>query len=242
MCPFSLPSLDDGSMRRFTSIVNSHRLPMGKMGRNPRDERPTAILLRTSNRMNGAVRMHLLIGAILLLTSPATPAQQLLAANVARAYGDEPADGREVFAGPAQLPANVAIAPAFAFIVVEMLRRSPTFRAQCSRIAVVPHVQVVVRQSLQAPRQSAVTRFTRRNDGRLEADVEINPFGDDALLIAHEFEHIIEQLDDVNLQALANRRGTGVRTDPESGHFETERATDAGRRVAREVSRAVARR
>ena len=186
--------------------------------------------------------MGVLIAAILALTSPAVPAQQLLAANIARAYWDEAAESRAVFAGPAQLPANVAIAPAFESIVAEMLRRSPSFRAQCSRIARAGHVRVVVRRSLMAPRQSAVTRLTRQQGGRLDAEVELSPFGEDALLIAHEFEHIIEQLDDVNLAALANRRGTGVRTDPASGHFETERAIDMGQRVAREVTRAVARR
>jgi hypothetical protein len=185
--------------------------------------------------------MGVLVAAILALTSPAAPAQQLLA-NVARAYWDDAAESRAVFAGPARMPANVAFAPAFELVVAEMLRQSPSFRAQCSRIAQASHVRVVVRRSLMAPRQSAVTHLTRQQGGRLEADVELGPFGEDALLIAHEFEHIIEQLDDVNLAALANRRGTGVRTDPGSGHFETERAIDMGRRVAREVSRAVARR
>jgi hypothetical protein len=186
--------------------------------------------------------MCALIAAILAVTSTTVPAQQLLAANIARVYWDDAAESRAVFTGPAQLPANVAIEPAFEPIVAEMLRRSPTFRAQCSRIALATHLQVVVRRSIMAPRQAALTRLTRPGGGRLEADVELNPFGEDPLLIAHEFEHIIEQLDDVDLAALANRRGTGVRTDPESGHFETERAIDVGRRVAREVSRDVARR
>ena len=184
-----------------------------------------------------------LIGVILLLTSPAAPAQQIFASNVARVYVDEAADLRSMSerssAGP---PSNVPIPRAFPDDVDAMLRSSPTFRAQCARIANATHLRVVLQLSAGVPSQTAVTRITRQPEGRLEAEVEIGPLGDPMLLIAHEFEHSIEQLDDVDLTALAERQGSGVRSDPKTGHFETERAIAIGRRVAREVSGAVVRR
>jgi hypothetical protein len=57
------------------------------------------------------------------------------------------------------------------------------------------------------------------------------------LLIAHEFEHILEQLDEVDLPSMAARPATGVHTVPGSDHFETDRAIAAGRAVRAEVKR-----
>ena len=56
---------------------------------------------------------------------------------------------------------------------------------------------------------------------------------DAAELIAHELEHILEQLDGVDLQAQA---GNGVVWKAGDGAFETRRAIEAGRRVAREIT------
>jgi hypothetical protein len=186
--------------------------------------------------------MTFLIGAILFLTTPAAPARQLLVSSVVRAYGDDDVDGLAVLRGPVALPDNIAVATAYQDVVEDMLRRSPTFRAQCARIgAARSQLRVVVRRSLLAPRQAAVTHVTRQG-GRVEAEVEVSPFGDQPRLIAHEFEHVIEQLDDVDLAAMADRPGTGVRSDPNSGFFETERAIAIGKRVEWELSRVTARR
>jgi hypothetical protein len=52
--------------------------------------------------------------------------------------------------------------------------------------------------------------------------------------IAHEFEHLLEFAEGLNLSLEAERKGSGVwRTV--SG-FETQRAIDTGRQVAREVA------
>jgi hypothetical protein len=183
----------------------------------------------------------LLLGALLFLTVPAAPAQQRFASAAVRTYGDEGSESRSVFATPVDLPSNVAVPQAFGALVDAMLRSSPTFRAQCTRIARAPELQISVRRSVLSPAQSALTRLVR-HDGRLDAEVEIGLFGDAEMLIAHEFEHIIEQLDGVDLAAMADRAGTGVRTDPRTGQFETDRAIAIGQRVAHEVSRVVARR
>ena len=75
----------------------------------------------------------------------------------------------------------------------------------------------------------------------MEADVQLGPSADPVKLIAHEFEHILEQLDGVDLASMATRVATGVHMVPGSGHFETERAIAAGRQVASEVRRGRAR-
>jgi hypothetical protein len=186
--------------------------------------------------------MAALMGAILLLTLPAGPAPQRFASSAVRPYGDAESESRAVFATAVGLPPNITMSAAFDDPVGAMLRLSPTFRAQCSRIGRAEQLHVTVRRSLLAPSQSAMTRLVRQDDGRLDAEVEVGPLGDAIMLVAHEFEHIIEQLDGVDLASMAVRPGTGVRSDPKTGQFETERAIAIGQRVARETSRAVARR
>ena len=134
-------------------------------------------------------------------------------------------------------PANIAIPDTLRATVASMLRESPTFRRQCQRIASTPNLEVVVNRNLLPASHEAVafTRVTRRPDGAVEATVQIGALGDDVTLLAHEFEHIIEQLDGVDLAAMASQPDTGVYLHAASGQFETERATAAGRRVAREV-------
>ena len=79
----------------------------------------------------------------------------------------------------------------------------------------------------------AVTRICRQPSGAIVADVDIAAYGDPAEWVAHEFEHLIEQLDGVDLHDL-ERRGQGAW---KSGNqmFETERAINVGRRVSREM-------
>ena len=51
----------------------------------------------------------------------------------------------------------------------------------------------------------------------------------------HELEHVLERIDGVQLPLDAFRRGSG--TTLYGGAYETRRATDAGRQVAKEVRR-----
>jgi hypothetical protein len=121
--------------------------------------------------------------------------------------------------------------------MVQMLRYSPTFRRQCGRIARSPDLLIVVSMS-SGPGMAAdeaLTRIVRRPAGGLEADVQVGVLGDHIVLIAHEFEHILEQLDGVDLASMASRTATGVRLVSGSQHFETDRAIAIGRRVAEEV-------
>jgi hypothetical protein len=194
----------------------------------------------SSNGDDGANVMTTLIGALLLIV-PAVPAQPRFVSAVVHLYGDDDSESRAVFSNPVSLPPNVIMPADYDDLVEGMLRSSPTFRGQCSRIGRATQLHIVVQRSVLAPAQSALTNLVRQSGGRIHAGVEIGMLGDVVMLIAHEFEHIIEQLDGVDLAAMAGRAGTGVRADPRTGQFETERAIAIGQRVAREVSRAVAR-
>src|SRR5438034_11524821 len=96
--------------------------------------------------------MTTVIGAILLLTTPAAPAQQLLASSAVHVYGDDEAESASLPAGALVLPENITVPAAYQDLVEAMLRTSPTFRAQCARIAAASHLRVVVQRSLLAPK------------------------------------------------------------------------------------------
>lgn len=141
---------------------------------------------------------------------------------------------------PRQLavPSNIVVSSMYVPMLESMLRRSPTFRRQCMRIAAERLLTVRIAIALVSSGHDArATTWIRRHDaGRLTASVEIK-FKDVAELIAHEFEHIIEQLDGVDLAAHAAQRHTGVK---EVGRgrdvFETARARRAGERVLAELA------
>jgi hypothetical protein len=146
-------------------------------------------------------------------------------------------------AAPTQQPSStIVIAPLYRSTVVAMLRYSPTFRRQYGRLARTPDLRVEITPSLLGGKSpdGALTRIVRR-DGRIEADVQLGASGDPVVLIAHELEHILEQLDEVDLPLMATRTATGVHLVSGSGHFETDRAIAAGHQVASEVRRGRAR-
>ena len=129
---------------------------------------------------------------------------------------------------PANLDSGV-----FRALVAAMWRDSLTFRRQCQRLDVERGL-VVTLLAQSSHRHSPVRASTEmsRKDGRLaRARVVIFSPGDAVELIAHEIEHIIEQLDSVDLLDRA-----ATRTTREAGAtYETARAVEVGRVVDREV-------
>jgi hypothetical protein len=143
---------------------------------------------------------------------------------------------------PIQLssPPNLVVSGAYRQIIESMLRGSPTFRRQCLRLAGEPSLTVHVGLAPVSWPSTvrATTRVTRQKDGRLAAHIAIAPNTDVVEMIAHEFEHVIEQIDGVDLAALAARPGTGVhRQGVMPGAFETVRAARVGRIVTGEFLR-----
>ena len=118
-----------------------------------------------------------------------------------------------------------------------MLSLSAIFRAQCRRIAESQAVRVLIRidPALRERTFRARTTFARTAAGSLVARVDIS-LRDPIEWIAHELEHVVEQLDGLRLPALADEfRGVWRST---GNMFETTRAIEAGRAVVAEVRRA----
>ena len=136
---------------------------------------------------------------------------------------------------PVVLPSNLDVAPVFRPFVDRMWQSSPTFRRQCARLAAGIRLRVSLLPEYLPDRALASNARTvlRHQDGSLVAAlVHLKPSLNATELIAHEMEHILEQLDGVDLQAQA---GNGVVWKSGDGTFETRRAIEAGRRVAREI-------
>ncbi len=137
-------------------------------------------------------------------------------------------------------PPNFIVTPEFRPVVTLMLRRSHTFRRQCQRIANAPHATVAL-QRARSPMPGGVrarTQMVRADAGALHAAIGVPALDDDVELIAHELEHIIEQLDDIELATAASRTNTGVVVSAKDQPvFETRRAIQVGLNVAREVRR-----
>ena len=111
--------------------------------------------------------------------------------------------------------------------------RSPRFRAQCARLAragAVVLLRAATSVQIQRPAQS---RIGVSADGVTVAQVLVRMSADTLEHIGHELEHVLEYLDKVNLREKLAHLRSGV-TVSDVG-YETDRAIDAGRRVAREV-------
>jgi hypothetical protein len=130
-----------------------------------------------------------------------------------------------------QIPPNIE-AGVFARDVMSLLGRSETFRSQCDRLARSPRVQVRIGIVLSLHSGRAQTAIQRLPSGAITADVLV-VFGEDYReLLAHEFEHILEQVEGVNLQHEAAEGRAWVLP---GGAFETRRALATGAQVVRET-------
>lgn len=137
-------------------------------------------------------------------------------------------------------PANLLVPRIHRPVIESMLRKSATFRRQCLRIQNAPHLTVTLElASTHASRTArARTQIVRHSADRLLATIRLNQLEDVVELIAHEIEHVIEQLDGVDLAAKAALPNSGVHAlDNEGVVFETARARWTGLKVAEEVRR-----
>jgi hypothetical protein len=123
--------------------------------------------------------------------------------------------------------------------VDRMLQQSPTFREQYRRIAEAGSLVVGVHVDVRLCETSykARTTFRRYQSGLIVADVSISPGAHQEEWMAHEFEHILEQLDGQNLTQMARNQAKDVWFSG-SDVIETDRAIKAGRTVRTEMQRA----
>ena len=137
----------------------------------------------------------------------------------------------------AWIPSNLIVAAGLHQIVEEMLQSSGTFRRQCLRIANAPHLIVRIEPaSRQLPSGARAYMRMARHGTQQIAIIQIPALDDTVELIAHELEHVVEQLDGVNLRAHAGRSDSSVRAlASDEMKFETVRARRVGVLVALEV-------
>jgi len=137
----------------------------------------------------------------------------------------------------ARVPANID-AGLFERDVMTLAGRSETFRSQCDRLAQATNLRVRIEMAIDLDNGRAQTAIHRQTSGAIEADVAVL-FGENYReLLAHEFEHILEQVEGVNLRAEAARGRAWMLP---GGFFETRRAFTTGMQVLREAESAHAR-
>jgi hypothetical protein len=172
-----------------------------------------------------SARRHawLAVGLLFLFCS-----QSSLIASPPGAAGQAPA-------GPAapRWPCRLIIADDLRASVELAWERSPTFRSQCERLAAARTLVLLHRASSAQISRQAQSTIGVSGDGVTIARVLVRVNADTIELIAHELEHILERLDGVNLAERASRHRSSVTLYGDA--YETDRAIDAGRRVAREV-------
>ena len=135
-----------------------------------------------------------------------------------------------------QMPDNIEVARTLQPLLAQALMQSATVQRQCQLIAAAPHVRVAVR--LQVGRLAAGARaeatISRYEAGALFAEIRLPVSVNLIEMLAHELEHVIEQMEGVSLARLADGRQAGV-SRLADGAFETRRAQIAGRAAAHEV-------
>jgi hypothetical protein len=154
--------------------------------------------------------------------------------------------GRLLSAEPVQqclrssLPANVELTHDLDRVLQRLHDRSATFRTQCERLGRAPHLRVTIHLNTSLPSRCRAFTTVRRHGRQIRADVNVPPSSALSELVAHEFEHLLEQIEGLDLRVLARTRESGVR-EVERELFETDRAIRVGRIVAAEEVDAIRR-
>jgi Tol biopolymer transport system component len=135
----------------------------------------------------------------------------------------------------APLPPNLISVAVLHPALEQMRQLSPIFRRQCRRLAGASHLRVnlLLEELSRRPSHRARAAMEYRDGLLVSVTIHITSFDEPVELIAHEIEHVIEQLEGIDLEAHAR---TGTVWKRQDGAFETRRAIEVGRRVARDVS------
>lgn len=167
---------------------------------------------------------------------PTGPAVENMAAESAAAASSAtlPMTRSAEPSGQNTVPANVQARGPLREVVERMWHRSPTFRRQCARLAQASLRVTVRSRVLKHQRLGALSRIELVGGRPTKVELYVAHGAPIVEMIAHELEHIVEQLDGVDL-ALQVKRGAATRNG--LYRYETFRAVDVGRRVAREVRR-----
>jgi hypothetical protein len=130
------------------------------------------------------------------------------------------------------IPVSIGTSSQIRQQIERMIARSATFRQQCQRLD-IPRLSVQIRTDLQLgeqPTYHARTTIARSATG-VVAWVSLAAFDDPAEWLGHEFEHIIEQLEGVDVPQLATTSRHDAWCTGDS-MFETARDPDRPPRTA----------
>jgi hypothetical protein len=166
-------------------------------------------------------------------------AETFVSASGATTFGFAPGtDSRDVPTAvdvTAILPPGSFVAPAVKRLVEQLWLASPTFRRQCARLRQGPATVAI---SLDFPRHKVNANAESEISRGPGLHASIHLRAADASVVehlAHEIEHVLEQLDGVDLPLAVAKRLSGASFAGRAGTFETARAIAIGRLVAREV-------
>jgi hypothetical protein len=137
-------------------------------------------------------------------------------------------------------PSRLVVTPLLQPVIETMWRTSPTFKAQCARLRQAPSLIVTVSIGSR-PRVGAARGrvYVDRSAGlAARADIliaqDFRSLAELVEVLAHELEHVIEQLDGVELRADSSHGMYQLA----NGSFETARAVHIGQQVSGEVDAA----
>jgi hypothetical protein len=130
-------------------------------------------------------------------------------------------------------PCRLVVKPTLLGVVEEGWQRSATFRQQCLELADASSVVVLEWRQTRDSQSRASARMGTNSAGVVVGRVYIPPVGHAVELVAHELEHVLERTRGQDLATESRRHGSGVWHAFDG--FESQRAIDIGRQVAREV-------
>ena len=143
---------------------------------------------------------------------------------------------------PSELPRNLVVPEVMGPLVERMWRQSLTFRRQCAKLADHSPATVSIDLVVGGRNGSGAAATVQRRGARLEVAIQVDMRRPERFVehIAHELEHVLEQIDNTDLPRLARQGVDGVISEAaryETARYETARARAIGRAVAREAAR-----
>lgn len=147
---------------------------------------------------------------------------------------DEPVMIEAMTQIPRELPRNLRVPENMRPMLMRMLETSPTFRRQIATLTAKPAVRMTVTYGgMRGDRNYHALSTVRKHEwGAMLVDTTVFVPTDLVEIIAHELEHVCEQMEGVDLPSLSRRKGVGVYNL--NGHYETVRAIRAGQSASRE--------
>jgi hypothetical protein len=133
-----------------------------------------------------------------------------------------------------QVPPNLVAPEILTPLLTRMWRSSATFRRQCAQLAEHPEVTIRIALDPGTTHGRAFSRVHRGEAGvRASVQIEMRDPAQYVEYLAHELEHVLEQIDGTDRVRLARQHVDGV--VKVGGVYETARARSVGRTVAREA-------